>query len=162
MSPQKLHLEKRGYDDLSRGLCLFLNSTLNQNQPKEHFMSKSQMFSFPLGVLTLWCLCHGAIATHAQCAVYAPVALQTPHAVHSSTTSSLLFFFFVLFFFVLISNLLLDLFLYGSSESLLKSCLFINLYTVCMTYYLIVIILCVRYLLFSYGFTEWQSQTQRN
>lgn len=94
-----------------------------------------------------------------QCAVYAPVALQTPHAVHSSTTSSLLCLFFFMFHF-LISNLLLDLFLYGSSESLLKTCLFMSLYSVCMTYYLIVIILSFYYLLFSYGFTEWQSQTQ--
>lgn len=66
MSPQKLHLEKRGYDDLSRGFsCLFLNSTLNQNQPKEHSHVRIT-FSFPLWVLTLWCLFHGVIATHAH------------------------------------------------------------------------------------------------
>lgn len=79
-----------------------------------------------------------------QCAVYAPVALQTPHAVHSSTSSLLcLFFLYVLH---LVSNLLLDLFLYGSSESLLKTCLFISSYTVCMTYFLIVMILCLLFI----------------
>lgn len=60
---------------------------------------------------------------HTQCAVYAPVALQTPHAVHSSTGG-----FSALFVAVLI---LLNLFFYGSSMSTLKICLIMCFYTVC-------------------------------
>lgn len=63
---------------------------------------------------------------HTRCAVSAPVALQTPHAVHSSTGG-----LSALFVAILISYVLLDLFFYGSSTSMLKTCLSMCLYTVC-------------------------------
>lgn len=65
------------------------------------------------GFWQLRCLFHGATLPlmHTQCAVYAPVALQTPHAVHSSTGR-----LSALFVAILISYVLLDLFFYGCSK----------------------------------------------
>ena len=62
---------------------------------------------------------------HTQYAVCAPVALQTPHTVHSSSGLLSAFCVAILFY------ILVDLFFYGSSKSMLKICLFMSLYTVC-------------------------------
>lgn len=71
------------------------------------------------------CLFHGATLplVHTQWAVYAPVALQTPHTVHTSTGR-----LSALFVAILISYILLDLFFYGSSKFMLKTCLSMCLY----------------------------------
>lgn len=62
---------------------------------------------------------------HTQYAVCAPVALQTPHTVHSSSGQLSAFCVAILFY------ILVDLFFYGSSKSMLKVCLLMSLYTVC-------------------------------
>lgn len=121
MCPQKLHLEMRGYDDLSRGLsCLFLKSCLYQNQPWEHSGVKvTDVFCSSVGfdsmVSISWC----HIATHAHSALS---MLQLPYrhlTLCIPPRRVLCYVCFSVCFAILIFNLLLDLFLYGSSESLL-------------------------------------------
>lgn len=96
------HVGERGGHELTDKCTLRRrNNSLLINISEAHFCTKIKRESNPVskimfGTLSLcvqWVLtvtvsipwCHIATRAHTQCAVSAPVALQTPHAVHSST-----------------------------------------------------------------------------